>query len=290
MKKSNKTSIYSEDDSQFQEPLKDSELKSLSKDLQEQGDRQYCTNRELLHEMFRWRNSSTNGLPILKLTKSGRLIKTKTFDTIQGHEPYVEGQCYCIKYPSNHKRVDDWNKKLDKLSKKKLKTNREELPTDRPIYIKQTPEYIIEDVTHIVELDGWCFDIDDPLDPVHGRVMSEKFGTMIMMIAQRLSNHSYFRNYSTEIKEDCQSYAYEKIIKGLFNYKFKYTNAFAYLTQSCFNSFKSILAQHYKQVNIKRDVTKRAVACLDWYLPGSSVGKSLNNQFEGNDFDNFTEF
>jgi hypothetical protein len=32
-------------------------------------------------------------------------------------------------------------------------------------------------------MDGWCFDIDDPLDPIHGRVMSEKFGRMIMMIA-----------------------------------------------------------------------------------------------------------
>lgn len=58
-------------------------------------------------------------------------------------------------------------------------------------------------MTHIVEMDGWCFDIDDPLDPIHGRVMSDKFGRMIMMIAQRLSNHSYFRNYSTQLKEDC---------------------------------------------------------------------------------------
>jgi hypothetical protein len=118
--------------------------------------------------------------------------------------------------------------------------------TDNPIFIKKTSKYIIEDVTHIVEMDGWCFDIDDPLDPIHGRVMSEKFGQMIMMIAQRLSNHSYFRNYTMELKEDCQSYSYEKIIKGLFNYNFKYTNAFAYLTQSCFNSFKSILSKHYK--------------------------------------------
>lgn len=92
------------------------------------------------------------------------------------------------------------------------------------------------------------------------------------------------------MKEDCQSYAYEKIIRGLFNYSFKYTNAFAYLTQACFNSFKSILSKHYKQINIKRAVTKKAMVELDSNLPGSSMRKSLNNQFEGNDYDSFTEF
>ena len=241
--------------------------------------------------MYKWRNSSTNGLPIYKIYKNGKLVKTKTFDTLQVHEPYEEGQRYCIKYPVDHKRVSDWTKKLIKLEKKKEKgLLKKERITDKPIYIKQTNEFIIEDVTHIVEMDGWCFDIDDPLDPIHGRVMSEKFGRMIMMIAQRLSNHSYFRNYSTELKEDCQSYSYEKIIKGLFNYKFKYTNAFAYLTQSCFNSFKSILSKHYQQINIKRSVTKRAIDTLEYNLPGSSMSKSLFRQFEGNDYDNFSEF
>jgi hypothetical protein len=93
-----------------------------------------------------------------------------------------------------------------------------------------------------------------------------------------------------ELKQDCQSYSYEKIIKGLFNYSFRFTNVFAYLTQACFNSFKSILAKHYKQVNIKRAMTKKAMIDLDVRVPGSSMRKSLNNQFEGNPYDSFTEF
>lgn len=285
-----KTNNYEMENSNDEEvSLSENELNILSTELQQ--DRQYCTNKELLEEMYKWRNSSTNGLPIYKIYKNGKLVKTKTFDTLQVHEPYEEGQRYCIKYPVNHKRVSDWTKKLIKLEKKKEKgLLKKERITDKPIYIKQTNEFIIEDVTHIVEMDGWCFDIDDPLDPIHGRVMSEKFGRMIMMIAQRLSNHSYFRNYSMELKEDCQSYSYEKIIKGLFNYKFKYTNAFAYLTQSCFNSFKSILSKHYQQINIKRSVTKRAIDTLEYNLPGSSMSKSLFRQFEGNDYDNFSEF
>ena len=285
-----KTNNYEMENSNDEEvSLSENELNILSTKLQQ--DRQYCTNKELLEEMYKWRNSSTNGLPIYKIYKNGKLVKTKTFDTLQVHEPYEEGQRYCIKYPVDHKRVSDWTKKLIKLEKKKEKgLLKKERITDKPIYIKQTNEFIIEDVTHIVEMDGWCFDIDDPLDPIHGRVMSEKFGRMIMMIAQRLSNHSYFRNYSTELKEDCQSYSYEKIIKGLFNYKFKYTNACAYLTQSCFNSFKSILSKHYQQINIKRSVTKRAIDTLEYNLPGSSMSKSLIRQFEGNDYDNFSEF
>lgn len=86
------------------------------------------------------------------------------------------------------------------------------------------------------------------------------------------------------------AYAYEKIIKGLFNYSFRFTNAFAYLTQATFNSFKSILAKHYKQVNIKRAMTKKVMMQLECDIPGSSVRKCLNRQFEGNEFDDFSEY
>lgn len=41
-------------------------------------------------------------------------------------------------------------------------------------------------------------------------------------------------------------YAYEKLITGLPNYNFKYTNAFAYLSQVCFNAFKTTLSKYYK--------------------------------------------
>jgi len=43
-------------------------------------------------------------------------------------------------------------------------------------------------------------------------------------------------------------------------------------------------------VNIKRAMTKRAMINLEADLPGSSMRKSLGNQFEGNDYDGFTEF
>lgn len=62
------------------------------------------------------------------------------------------------------------------------------------------------------------------------RVISEKLGFMFMELAKKITNHSSFRNYPIEIKQDMCSYAYEKMITGLPNYNFNYTNAFAYLS------------------------------------------------------------
>jgi hypothetical protein len=62
--------------------------------------------------MYKWRNSSTNGLPVYKKSANGKLIKTKTFDTLQKHEPYENGQQYFIKYTMSHKRFNDWEIKL----------------------------------------------------------------------------------------------------------------------------------------------------------------------------------
>lgn len=52
----------------------------------------------------------------------------------------------------------------------------------------------------------------------------------------------------------------------------------------CFNSFKTVLSKHYKQVNIKRALTKKAIASLEQYVPNSSIGKCLNNQFLDNEY------
>lgn len=272
----------------------------MPKDIIEEGpqredSRFYCTNKNLLREMFKWRNSSTNGLKIYKLTPKNRLIQTKIFpDTLELHEKYEEGVKYFVKYPKTHKRYSEWQEKIKKQEDKNTKLakhNPQKIKeVERPIFYKETRYEVVEDVTKIVKNDGWCFDIDDPLDVKTGRVMSDAFGMMIMQIAQKISNHSYFRNYSLELKQDCQSYSYEKIIKGLFNYSFRFSNVFAYLSQACFNSFKSILSKHYKQVNIKRSMVKKAIVNLQSEIPGSAIDKSLSKQFDNNDYDGFTEF
>lgn len=110
-------------------------------------------------------------------------------------------------------------------------------------------------------------------------------------MARKISNHSNFRNYTLEMKQDMIGHACEKMVQsGLKNYNFKYTNAFAYFSQTCFNAFKTYLSQHYKQINLKRKYTKDAILELDVHMPNSGMSKCLENQFTGNDFDDFSDF
>jgi hypothetical protein len=138
--------------------------------------------------MYKWRNSSTNGIPVMKLTKDGKMVPTEIDETTdQKHEPFKKRTTYVIKYEKTNKRYSDWMQKLEKIRKReekgivrKAKPNN---PFEQPKFISVGRKYVIEDVTRIVEYNGWAFDIDDPLDPQTGRIMSENFGRMIMMIA-----------------------------------------------------------------------------------------------------------
>ena len=53
---------------------------------------------------------------------------------------------------------------------------------------------------------------------------------MLIAIGTKLLNHSNFRNYPKEVKEDMLMFGIEKIIKGLKNYNFAFNNPFAWST------------------------------------------------------------
>jgi len=76
-------------------------------------------------------------------------------------------------------------------------------------------------------------------------------------------------------------YAYLKCISGIQNYNFAYKNPFAYFTQACFNAFRSTLSKYYKQINIRKAVTEKIICELENSLPGSSIQKCLDKQFNG---------
>lgn len=95
------------------------------------------------------------------------------------------------------------------------------------------------------------------------RVITEEFGKMIKMIAERLTNHSNFKNYSKEMKQDMVSYAQFKCIQGIHNYNFEYKNAFAYFTTACYNAFVSEISKYYKRKNLNREYAKFAIAKLE---------------------------
>lgn len=112
---------------------------------------------------------------------------------------------------------------------------------------------LLEELNKLKGKDGKC---DPSIKP------SEELGNMIMMIAQRLSNHSNFKNYSYDLKQEMKAYAHFKCIQGLKNYNFKFNNAFSYFTTACYNAFVSTISKYYKTLNGNRENAKRALEQL----------------------------
>jgi hypothetical protein len=126
----------------------------------------------------------------------------------------------------------------------------------------------------------------DSSKKIEDRIISEKLGMMMMAIANKLLNHSNFRNYPFELKQDMASYFYYKLIKGLKNYNFEFNNPFAWCTQCAWNAFLTVIGKHYKHINIKRDLLEKLSAELESYT-GISSNTSLNKcikQYIENDY------
>ena len=102
-----------------------------------------------------------------------------------------------------------------------------------------------------------------PEDKKDQRIITEEFGKMIQMIAERLTNHSNFKNYTRELKQDMVSYACFKCIQGIHNYNFEFKNAFAYFTTACYNAFVSVISKYYKDKNLHKDLARRAIEKLE---------------------------
>ena len=113
---------------------------------------------------------------------------------------------------------------------------------------------------------------------VEERTISEELGKMFLAICNKILNHSNFRNYSKELKEDMRSYAIWKLVKGLKNYNFQFNNPFAWISMAYWNAFLTTIYRHYKQLNIKRDLMKKLSMELETYAgidPRSSLNKAI---------------
>jgi len=119
------------------------------------------------------------------------------------------------------------------------------------------------------------------------RVLSEEFGEMLLKIGRKLLNHSNFRNYDPELKADMCMFGIQKIIKGLKNYNFEFSNPFAWISMSFWNSYLTVIYRHYKQLNIKRDLMKKLSMELETYSgidPRSSLNKAIK-EYLGSDIE-----
>lgn len=133
--------------------------------------------------------------------------------------------------------------------------------------------YVKNDELH-EELIKWR----DSSPNIEERTLSEKFGEMLLKIGKKLLNHGNFRNYSPELKDDMLMFGIQKIIKGLKNYNFEFSNPFAWLSMSFWNSYLTVICKHYKHLNIKKDLIKKLSIELQTYNgidPRSSLNKAI---------------
>ena len=263
-------------------------------------ERFYCTNKELHQELLKWRNSSKDGITVLKKV-NGKLVKTETDDTFEGHEIYNEGTEYFVKlstiddtheedvYDSKSgeirkQMVPGPNKKLYDKAKKQLEEFKKRA-ADKSKYDKFYEEHkswVLHDITEIVKREGWTFNYDC----VEDRNLTDRLGNMMIAIGDKLLNHSSFRNYDPELKLDMRSQFFCKLLRGLKNYNFKFNNPFAFFTTCAWNSFLIILNQHYKHQNIRKDLMEKMAAELQAYTgisPNTGLSRCIK-AYLGNDF------
>ena len=126
----------------------------------------------------------------------------------------------------------------------------------------------------------------DSAEKVEDRIPSEELGRMILAIGNKLLNHSSFKNYTKELKDDMLMLYCEKLLKGLKNYNFAFNNPFAWLTQCAFNSYLTIISRHYKHLNIKKDLMKKLLSELETYNgidPHSSLNRCIKTYISDDD-------
>lgn len=122
------------------------------------------------------------------------------------------------------------------------------------------------------------------------RVLSEELGRMLIAIADKMLNRSEFRNYPKELKEDAKGFFFVKAIKGLKNYNFEFSNSFAYFSTCAWNAYITVIAKHYKQQNIRKEVMTQLLSELETYHgidPHSSLNNYIRQYVDGDSYGPF---
>ena len=78
-------------------------------------------------------------------------------------------------------------------------------------------------------------------------------------IAIKLLNHPNFNRYPQDMKDEMRQEAVLKQMKNIKNLDPEKGSLFAYLTQCAWTAFVVYLADHYKQVNLKREILTNAL-------------------------------
>lgn len=87
---------------------------------------------------------------------------------------------------------------------------------------------------------------------------SKRYGEIMMTLTSMLKCHKSYSRYPTEVKNDMEIYAWEKLIRALKTVKLgdggmeDQKRVFNYMYRTVWNAFLTTVMKFYKQQNIKR--------------------------------------
>ena len=192
-----------------------------------------------------------------------------TLATEHNESPLERAKKEIEKKPLRRKYV---RKNKDEITKQKLETQVKR-SVGRPR--KCDDSYYVTNEQLLAELIKWR----DSGEDEESRTISENLGNYFLAIAGRLTNHSAWKNYNKSIRDEMTSYACFKMIQGLPNYNFEFSNPFAYFTQAAWNAFVTVIGKYYRYVNIKRHVFEEMVERFD--KDGTMFSKLVHNGYNG---------
>lgn len=205
-------------------------------------------------------------------------VSAKTEDKTSAMSAIDRAREEVAKKPIRRKYV---RKNIEQITQAKLemqaKRNASRVPRDESkCYV--TNKQLME------ELEKWRDSGDGVTKP---RVISEQLGKYFLLISERLTNHSSWKNYSKDIHADMISQACFKMIQGLDNYNFAFTNPFAYFTRTAWNAFLAVVGKYYRYLNFKREAFRDAVERLD--MNGVLASKIIHNPYDVDPADELTD-
>lgn len=99
---------------------------------------------------------------------------------------------------------------------------------------------------------------------------TERLGQMFMTVADHVTGCANFRRYPNAVKEDMKSLALLKLVKSVDTADLERFNAkqiFNYVSRTVWTAFLTELSKHYRQINIKRELTKMMLEQADFMDP-----------------------
>lgn len=118
--------------------------------------------------------------------------------------------------------------------------------------------------------------LEQTIESQNKGICTDKLALMLFDICNHILLHNNFRNYPLALKEDMRSFGLEKLMKAWPKVKIEGTQnidkarCFNYYTRSVFNAYLTVLGKHYRQENIKRELTRRYAAELQRFSPKMS--------------------